>query len=76
MLPYVFNYDYGFLLIRGKVKKEFGDYYKENEGIDLYKTRDAFLSGSDSRKKVNKFKLLFKCIISVVKQNETKKHKI
>lgn len=33
--PLVFDYDYGFLIIRGGVNKKIADYFENKEGIKL-----------------------------------------
>lgn len=34
-MPLVFDYDYGFLIVRGAINKKVADYFEKNEGITL-----------------------------------------
>ena len=73
--PLVFDYDWGFLIVRGQINREIADYFKKKEGIvfdssfeeiDMseYRAKGALRSG----KILKNIKYLYKMIASLFKE--------
>lgn len=71
--PAVFDYDYGFLIIRGEVNKEIADYFEKTEGIKLdvpfseYK-EEKYQTDSDAKRMMRFLKYGKDMIISLVRK--------
>lgn len=73
--PLVFDYDWGFLVIRGQLNKEVADYFVNKEGIEFdhtftYINIDAYQALSNQRRgnKRKKLKYLWKMIVSLFRK--------
>ena len=73
--PLVFDYDWGFLIVRGQINREVADYFVHNEhlifddsfkDIDMNKYRE--LGQSNKGRFVRMLKYLYKMVISLFKQ--------
>lgn len=70
--PLVFDYDFGFLIIRGKINKNVAKYFSDNEGIDMNLPFENYEENSKDIKTTPKIlrmtNYLFDMIISLVRK--------
>lgn len=73
--PLVFDYDWGFLIVRGQLNKEVADYFVNTENIVFddsfgYIDMDAYraLGSNGSGRALRMFKYLFKMVISLFRK--------